>query len=145
VLGAANAAVLTPSGRLLRRSAHAEDRPAVFAAQFALSHACWLVAYPLAGWLGSGAGLGATFAVLGILGAASTILAARLWPTSDPVEMEHVHEDFGHEHRHIHDTHHQHEHEGWEGPEPHAHPHRHPRFTHRHALVIDDHHWAWPR
>jgi MFS family permease len=145
VLGAANAAVLTPSGRLLRRSAHAEDRPAVFAAQFALSHACWLVAYPLAGWLGSGAGLGATFAVLGILGAASTILAARLWPTSDPVEMEHVHEEFGHEHRHIHDTHHQHEHEGWEGPEPHAHPHRHPRFTHRHALVIDDHHWAWPR
>jgi MFS family permease len=145
VLGAANAAVLTPSGRLLRRSAHAEDRPAVFAAQFALSHACWLVAYPLAGWLGSGAGLGAPFAVLGILGAASTILAARLWPTSDPVEMEHVHEEFGHEHRHIHDTHHQHEHEGWEGPEPHAHPHRHPRFTHRHALVIDDHHWAWPR
>jgi MFS family permease len=145
VLGAANAAVLTPSGRLLRRSAHAEDRPAVFAAQFALSHACWLVAYPLAGWLGSWAGLGATFAVLGILAAASTILAARLWPTGDPVEIEHVHEDFGHEHRHVHDAHHQHEHEGWEGPEPHAHPHRHPRFTHRHALVIDDHHWAWPR
>ena len=53
VLGAANSAVLTPTGRLLRRSAHAEDRPALFAAQFALSHACWLVAYPLAGWVGA--------------------------------------------------------------------------------------------
>ena len=41
VLGAANAAVMTPVGRILRRSAHAEDRPAIFASQFALSHACW--------------------------------------------------------------------------------------------------------
>ena len=40
-----------------RRSAHPEDRPAVYAAQFALSHACWLVFYPLAGWLGARAGL----------------------------------------------------------------------------------------
>jgi MFS family permease len=49
VLGAANAAVLTPSGRLLRRSAHAEDRPAVFAAQFALSHVCCWRPIPLPG------------------------------------------------------------------------------------------------
>lgn len=51
VCGIGYSAVLTPSGRLLRRCAHAEDRPALFAAQFALSHACWLVAYPLAGAL----------------------------------------------------------------------------------------------
>ncbi|QDD92782.1 Nickel resistance protein NreB (plasmid) [Roseomonas mucosa] len=44
VLDLGNALVLTPSGRLLRRSAHAEDRPALFAAQFALSHACSLLA-----------------------------------------------------------------------------------------------------
>ncbi|MDB5688011.1 MAG: transporter [Rhizorhabdus sp.] len=50
VLGVAHSAVMTPSGRLLRRSAHAADPPAVFAAQFALSHA-WLLTYPLAGWL----------------------------------------------------------------------------------------------
>uniref|UniRef100_UPI003ADE4560 MFS transporter n=2 Tax=Paracoccus sp. T5 TaxID=3402161 RepID=UPI003ADE4560 len=50
-VGLGYSAVLTPSGRLLRRSAHAEDRPALFAAQFALSHACWLLAYPLSGWL----------------------------------------------------------------------------------------------
>ena len=50
LIGLGNSAVLTPSGRLLRRSAQPEDRPAVFAAQFALSHACWLLTYPLAGW-----------------------------------------------------------------------------------------------
>jgi len=42
VLGVGYSAVGTPTGRLLRRSAHPEDRPALFAAQFALSHACWL-------------------------------------------------------------------------------------------------------
>lgn len=51
IIGAGYSTVLTPSGRLLKRSAHAEDRPAVCAAQFALSHACWLVIYALAGWL----------------------------------------------------------------------------------------------
>ena len=50
LIGLGNSAVLTPSGRLLRRSAQPEDRPAVFAAQFALSHASWLLTYPLAGW-----------------------------------------------------------------------------------------------
>jgi MFS family permease len=145
LLGAANSAVLTPSGRLLRRSAQAEDRPAVFAAQFALSHACWLAAYPLAGWLGAGAGLGTSFAVLGILATASTVLATRLWPAGDPVEVEHVHATFDHEHLHVHDEHHRHEHEGWEGPEPHAHPHRHGPLRHIHALVIDRHHLEWPR
>ena len=52
VIGVGSSLAQTPAGRLLRRSSHAEDRPALFAAQFALSHACWLVTYPLAGWLG---------------------------------------------------------------------------------------------
>lgn len=79
VLGAANAAVLTPSGRLLRRSAEAGDRPAIFAAQFALSHACWLATYPLAGWLGATGGLGIACAVLGVLATVTTMIAARIW------------------------------------------------------------------
>ena len=37
LVGLGYSTVLTPSGRLLRRSAHAGDRPALFAAQFALS------------------------------------------------------------------------------------------------------------
>jgi MFS family permease len=145
VLGAANSAVLTPTGRLLRRSAHAEDRPALFAAQFALSHACWLAAYPLAGWVGAVAGVGTAFAVLGVLAVTATILAVRFWPAGDAVAVEHVHMPFRHEHLHVHDEHHQHAHEGWEGPEPHAHPHRHAPIRHKHALVIDRHHVEWPR
>ena len=43
LLGLGYSAVQTPTGRLLRRSAQPVDRPALFAAQFALSHACWLL------------------------------------------------------------------------------------------------------
>jgi len=57
----------SPTGRLLRRSAQPADRPAVFAAQFELSHACWLLTYPLAGWLGLSARMPLTLAPLGLL------------------------------------------------------------------------------
>lgn len=144
LLGIGSSLVQTPAGRLLRRSAGDSDRPAMFAAQFALSHACWLLGYPLAGWLGSAFGLTAAFAVLAILAAGATALAAALWPASDPAELEHCHEAMRHEHLHVHDEHHQHEHEGWEGPEPHRHPHRHAPIRHKHAFVINQHHWQWP-
>ena len=61
LLGFAYSACLVPTGRLLRRSANATDRPAIFAAQFSLSHACWLITYPLAGWLGSTVALPSRF------------------------------------------------------------------------------------
>ena len=144
VLGAGSSLIQTPTGRLLRRSADEGDRPALFAAQFALSHACWLVAYPLAGWVGGTFGLPVAFAVLAVIALGATLAAARLWPSADPVELEHAHEAHDHEHLHVHDTHHQHEHEGWEGPEPHRHPHRHASVRHSHAFVIDHHHSHWP-
>jgi len=143
-LGVGMALVQTPAGRLLRRSARPGDRPAVFSAQFALSHACWLVTYPLAGWLGAEAGLAAAFAALAGLAAIGTLAAAVLWPAGDPVEIEHTHPGGTHEHLHVHDAHHQHAHEGWEGPEPHRHPHRHRPLRHRHPVVIDLHHPVWP-
>ncbi|MBL27260.1 MAG: hypothetical protein CMM50_06900 [Rhodospirillaceae bacterium] len=123
LLGAGSSLVQTPAGRLLRRSAHEGDRPAVFAAQFALSHGCWLIAYPLAGWVGGALGLEAAFAVLALIALAATAGASILWPAGDPVELEHRHEPTTHEHLHVHDEHHhqhqhQHQHEGWEGPEP---------------------------
>ena len=62
VIGFGFSLTQTPIGRILYRSAHEADRDAVFAAQFALSHACWLVSYPLAGWVG--ASLGMTAAAL---------------------------------------------------------------------------------
>lgn len=143
LLGAATALVMTPTGLLLKRSAHAADRPALFAAQFSLSHAGWLIAYPLAGWLGLEVGLAPSFAVMAGLALAAALAAWAIWPADDPLERFHLHEALDHEHLHVHDAHHQHEHEGWEGPEPHSHPHRHAGGRHRHVFVIDDHHPQW--
>ncbi|MCX4783507.1 MFS transporter [Streptomyces sp. NBC_01264] len=80
--GAACSMVLTPAGRVLRRAAPEGDRTAVFAAQFSLSHAAWLLTYPLAGWVGAKAGLGWATAALGTIALAAAILAARLWPAA---------------------------------------------------------------
>lgn len=144
VLGVGLSAVQTPIGRILRCSANEVDRPAFFAAQFALSHACWLATYPLAGWLASIGGSGAAFAGLGLVTALAVSTAWKLWPAADPLTREHAHAAVAHEHLHVHDPHHRHEHVGWEGPEPHRHPHRHAPQRHRHAFAIDLHHPRWP-
>lgn len=145
LLGIGSSLVQTPSGRLLARSSSQGDRPAIYAAQFALSHACWLIAYPLAGTLGAGFGMTPTFVALAGIGILATLLARALWPADDPSEIRHHHEAVDHTHEHVHDEHHQHAHEGWEGPEPHSHPHSHAAATHTHRYVIDAHHPVWPR
>ena len=101
LIGLGNSAVLTPSGRLLRRSAHPEDRPAVFAAQFALSHACWLLTYPLAGWLMTAFGTVPALLVLGVLAAFGIIAALQLWPTDVPDNLVHRHPDLSPDHPHL--------------------------------------------
>lgn len=93
VLGIGYSASVTPSGRLLRRSANAEDRPALFAAQFALSHVCWLVCYPLVGQLGARVGMAAAFGAMAVLAAIGTLAAIWLWPISDPDVVAHQHGD----------------------------------------------------
>ena len=112
----------TPIGRILNRSAREQDRPAVFAAQFAMSHAAWLVTYPLAGWLGSAFSM--TVAALGLagVGALAMVAVIRLWPAQDPVEVTHNHPDLAPDHPHLRD---------------HA-------DSHRHTLVIDGLHRRWP-
>lgn len=110
----------TPSGRLLRRSAHAEDRPALFAAQFALSHACWLVCYPLAGGLMTAFGTVPALLGLGALATVGWIAAALCWPKNEPNEVPHTHDNLPLDH-------------------PHLQGHRH----HAHPLVIDDAHPRW--
>lgn len=122
IIGIGYSTVLTPSGRLLKRSAHAEDRPAVYAAQFALSHACWLLTYPLAGWLITVAGPGAAFASLGLLASIGMIGGIVLWPENDDEALEHSHADL-----------------------PKDHPHLRGRRLHSHQIVIDDYHQHWPR
>ena len=93
VMGIAYSASVTPSGRLLRRSANADDRPALFAAQFALSHVCWLICYPLVGLLGARISMSAAFAGMALLSAIGVVAALRLWPASDPDVVSHEHRD----------------------------------------------------
>jgi MFS family permease len=127
VVGLGYSLTQTPTGRLLRRSAHAEDRPALFAAQFALSHACWLVTYPLAGRLGAAAGLEVAFLIMALLSALAVLLTSGLWPAADPDTVAHVHANL-------------------EAGDPHlaaAPLDKHGR--HVHAFVIDELHTVWPR
>lgn len=79
LLGAATSTVLTPSSRLLRRNSDEQNRPAVFAAQFSLSHACFLLAYPLAGVVGAAIGLPAVALLLVGLGALGTVFTLVSW------------------------------------------------------------------
>lgn len=123
VFGIGYSAAQTPTGRLLRRSASPDDRPALFAAQFALSHAAWLVTYPLAGWLGATMGMPATAAALGLVTLAATAAALLLWPSDDPETVEHAHPELDPSHPHL------------------AAAHGH---GHAHAYVIDDLHHHWP-
>ncbi|MBP1134392.1 MFS family permease [Arthrobacter sp. PvP023] len=85
LLGAATSAVITPSSRLLREASTASTLPYVFTAQFSLSHACYILSYPLAGWIGAAAGLGwaaVALTILAILGSAGAFL---FWPGKTPL------------------------------------------------------------
>jgi MFS family permease len=124
-LGLGYSLIQTPSGRLLRRSSHAEDRPALFAAQFALSHACWLVTYPLAGWLGAKVDLPTTFIALGWLAVLSLMIASWVWGKHDPSSIQHHHDDLSAEDPHLKES--------------------LVNGMHQHDFVIDDLHTSWPK
>ncbi len=83
-LGAAGSLILTPGGRLLRSAVPPADLPAAFAAQFSLTHVCWLLAYPLAGWLGATAGLPTATVALAALALVAAGLATRAWRGTAP-------------------------------------------------------------
>lgn len=122
-LGAGFSAVQTPIGRLLTRSSHGQDRPAVFAAQFSLSHAGWLIAYPLAGWLGAVAGMQITLLVLAGLAIVALVPAIKLWPANDPSELLHRHDSLAPDHPHTAES----------------------GLEHAHPYIIDNLHPTWPR
>lgn len=123
LMGMAYAGLVTPGGRLIRRSAHNEDLPAVFAAQFSFSHVCWLLAYPLAGWVGLKLGLGVALAALSVLAIAGLFVAIRSWPSDDQIVLVHDHEDL---------------------PSNHPHFESHGLAPHAHQFVIDTLHRRWP-
>ncbi|KXC06527.1 MFS transporter [Microbacterium hominis] len=74
VLGMGTSLVNTPSARLLADASTPENRNLVYTAQFALSHACFLVTYPIAGWLG-GASLFAAAVALALVACAALVAA----------------------------------------------------------------------
>ncbi|WP_373235473.1 MFS transporter [Cohaesibacter celericrescens] len=123
-VGAGYSAVLTPSGRLLQRSSHKEDRPALYAAQFALSHACWLISYPLSGFLQTRFGMDVTLGVLSLIGFISLVAASQIWPAKAKRDLYHTHPDLPDNHPHL---------EGSDHTKGHS-----------HTYVIDDYHTQWP-
>ncbi len=88
VLGIGYSASVTPGGRLLRRASDAQQRPALFAAQFAMSHVCWLVAYPLAGQVGASFGMAAAFGGVAVFALIGSLLALAVWPPRHPQSLE---------------------------------------------------------
>ena len=64
LLGIGTSLVNTPSSRLLADASTLANRNLVYTAQFALSHACFLVTYPIAGWLGAANLTGAAVVLL---------------------------------------------------------------------------------
>lgn len=126
-LGCASSLVNTPIGRLLRRSSSEKDRPAYFAAQFSLSHACWLITYPLVGWLGAYAGMTIVFYIMTGMVILSCLLALLLWPAQDEVALMHTHKNLYPDDPHLVDGH-----DVREG------------YQHKHDYVIDQKHKLWP-
>jgi MFS family permease len=125
ISGALYSAILTPSGRLLRNSAHSEDRPAIFSAQFALSHACWLATYPIAGWVGQACGLPVAMLLLGVVALIGSTIAVLIWPAERVRELLHDHYDLPADHSHLKD-------------------YQTDGKRHRHVFMIDDEHRVWP-
>lgn len=80
LLGMGTSLVNTPSSRLLADASTPANRNLVYTAQFALSHACFLITYPIAGWLGAANLISAAIALLIIAVSAGTaaLVFARL-------------------------------------------------------------------
>jgi len=78
VLGCASSLIQTPAGRLLRDASPPEMEPSLFSAHFVLTHTCWLVCYPLAGWLAI-AGFPSAFALLALISFSAVAAALFLW------------------------------------------------------------------
>lgn len=126
--GIAYTGMLTPIGRVLARSSHQTDRTAIFAAQFSLSHAAWLICYLVAGWVGARHGQSAAAFALLILAIAGLVFGARLWPAIDPQVRAHTHRNLPPDDPHLKNS------DGvWTAD----------GFRHSHDYVIDSRHRRW--
>lgn len=80
VLGVGTSLITTPSTRLLRAYSDEQNRSSVFTAQFSLSHACFILTYPLAGWVGAHIGQVSASLASTVLATLAALVAARIWP-----------------------------------------------------------------
>lgn len=117
-VGLGYSAVLTPSGRLLRRSAHPEDVP--LPVRCTIRAQPCLLTYPLSGWMMTQFGLVPTLGVMTALAGAGIMAALLFWPSEDPETLEHTHDNL-----------------------PSDHPHLQGTRTHAHTFVVDENHPRW--
>jgi predicted MFS family arabinose efflux permease len=81
-------------------------------------HSCWLVTYPLAGWVGAAWGTQASFIALTVVATLSLVTAVLIWrPEHEVYAQVHSHKD----------------------------PETNNESTHEHDFVIDDEHPSWPK
>ncbi|MBM7231063.1 MULTISPECIES: MFS transporter [Dietzia] len=86
-LGIGTSLINTPSSRLLADASSDRNRNLVYTAQFALSHACFLLTYPIAGQLGASSltfAASALAAIAVLAAVAATVVARRGRPTIRP-------------------------------------------------------------
>jgi len=146
VTGVGLSLVQTPSGKIVNESATPSDRSSYFSAQFALSHLCWLIAYPIVGQLVLYFGFGFSAAFLACIIMICFIFAVLFWPSESETSLTHQHKTLVHSHTHEHDDeHHLHKHNSTLDQKSHEHEHKHEKIVHRHEFVIDLHHQQWPK
>lgn len=139
ILGVGLSLIQVPAGLLIRISCKEEDSINYFSANFSLSHLCWMFSYIIAGVLGVKFGLENTFLLFSFLALISTLIAYKIYPNPDELEIEHTHEEITHSHNFINDKHHNKKNFSEKTNE-----HIHKKVTHTHKYVIDYHHKEWP-
>ena len=125
LMGGGYSLVQTPISKVLVRSASQSDRPELFAAHFSLSHAGWMLAYPMAGWLLTEFVVSTAFLILAGASLLGLVLTWFMWPTEERASLVHSHEGMDHDHDHLKEF----------GQNP----------QHSHPYVIDALHAKWPR
>lgn len=79
ISGIGYSCALTPIGRIVRKSSNGSDFSQLYAAQFSLSHACWLLMYPFSGWVMTMYGSVISLISIATIILLSTLLASYSW------------------------------------------------------------------
>ena len=79
ISGISYSCVLTPAGRIIRKSSNGSDFSQLYAAQFSLSHLCWLMMYPFSGWVMTRHGSFISLIAIGTIILLSTFVAYHTW------------------------------------------------------------------